>query len=88
MTVIVESHVAHLRDAVTAGTLETVPGAYMVIQDVLPPDMYALLLDTMPPPDGFDIADSVKANFDPEKTTIALTIALDVAVSSESLDAC
>ena len=71
MTVIVESHVAHLRDAVAAATLETDPGAYMVIQDLLPPDMYALLLDTMPPPDGFDIADSVKANFDPERTTIA-----------------
>jgi hypothetical protein len=69
--VIVESHVAHLRDAVAAATLETDPGAYMVIQDVLPPDMYALLVDTMPPPDGFDIADSVKANFDPERTTIA-----------------
>ena len=71
MTVIVESHVAHLRDAVAAATLETDPGPYMVIQDVLPSDMYALLLDTMPPPDGFDIADSVKANFDPERTTIA-----------------
>ena len=71
MTAIVESQVAHLRDAVAAATLETNPGAYMVVQDVLPRDMYALLLDTMPPPDGFDIADSVKANFDPERTTIA-----------------
>jgi hypothetical protein len=71
VTVIVESHVAHLRDAVAAATLETDPGAYMVIQDILPSDLYALLLDTMPPPDGFDIADSVKANFDPERTTIA-----------------
>jgi hypothetical protein len=71
VTVIVESHVAHLRDAVAAATLESDPGAFMVIQDVLPSDMYALLLDTMPPPDGFDIADSVKANFDPEKSTIA-----------------
>ena len=71
MTVLVESHVAHLRDAVAAATLETSPGAYMVIRDLLPPDVYALLLDTMPSPDGFDIADSVKANFDPERTTIA-----------------
>jgi hypothetical protein len=71
VTAIADSHVAHLRDAVGAAKLETHPGAHMVIEDVLPPDIYALLLDTMPPPDGFDIADSVKANFDPERTTIA-----------------
>ena len=46
-------------------------GPHMVIPDVLPADMYALLFDTMPPPEGFDIADSVKANFDPDRTTIA-----------------
>jgi hypothetical protein len=71
VTVIAESHVAHLRAAVSAAALETDPGAHMVIHDLLPPDMYALLLETMPPPEGFDIADSVKANFDPERTTIA-----------------
>ena len=71
MTAIVESHVAHLRDAVAAAALQTDPGPHMVVQDLLPLDMYALLLDTMPPPDGFDVADSVKANFDPERTTIA-----------------
>jgi hypothetical protein len=40
----------------------------MVIADVLPADLYALLFDTMPPEEGFDIADSVKANFDPDRT--------------------
>ena len=43
----------------------------MVIPDLLPADIYALLFDTMPPPEGFDVADSVKANFDPDRTTIA-----------------
>lgn len=42
----------------------------MVVTDLLPPDLYALLMETMPPPDGFDIADKNKANFDPDSTTI------------------
>lgn len=71
MTVIVEAHLAHLREAVAAAALETSPGAHMVIRGLLPPDIYSLLLDTMPPPEGFDVADSVKANFDPEKSMIA-----------------
>lgn len=43
----------------------------MVIPELLPADVYAMLLETMPPPDAFDIADKVKANFDPARTTIA-----------------
>lgn len=66
-----DSHAAHLRDAVAHSALVTEPGPHMVIPDVLPADVYALLLETMPSPDGFDIADKVKANFDPAKTTIA-----------------
>jgi hypothetical protein len=68
---ITESHVVHLRRAVAAATLATDPGPHMVIADLLPADIYALLFDTMPPEEGFDIADSVKANFDPDRTTIA-----------------
>lgn len=71
MAVISDSHITHLRNAVAAATLATDPGPHMVIHDVLPADIYALLFETMPPPEGFDIADKVKANFDPDRTTIA-----------------
>lgn len=62
---------SHVRERVNAATLITEPGPHMVVTDLLPPDLYALLMETMPPPDRFDIADEVKANFDPESTTIA-----------------
>jgi hypothetical protein len=60
VAVIAESQVSHLREAVAAAALDTVPGPHTVIPNLLPADMYALLLETMPPPEGFDIADSVK----------------------------
>ena len=60
-----------MRERVDAATLVTEPGPHMVVTDLLPPDLYALLMETMPPPDGFDIADKFKANFDPDATTIA-----------------
>lgn len=60
-----------MRDKVAAAPLVTDPGPHMVIQDLWPADVYALLLETIPPPDGFDIADKVKANFDPAKSTNA-----------------
>ena len=39
----------------------------MLIDDLLPADVYAQLLETVPPPEGFEVADKVKANFDPAK---------------------
>jgi hypothetical protein len=39
----------------------------MIVSDLLPAETYALLLDTMPPADTFEVADRVKANFDPAK---------------------
>lgn len=66
-----DSHAAHLRERITAAPLVTDPGPHMVVPDLLPADLYALLLETMPPPEGFDIADKVKANFDPARSTIA-----------------
>ncbi|NOT24841.1 MAG: hypothetical protein HOP16_01955 [Acidobacteria bacterium] len=61
----------HLRDAVTRSTLVTDPGPHMVVPDLLPPEIYAHLLETMPPAETFDVADKVKANFDPEATMAA-----------------
>lgn len=68
---IVDSQSAHLRAALAAATLETTPGPHMVVSNLLPPHLYALLLETMPPPAGFDVADDTKANFDPASSTIA-----------------
>lgn len=65
------SHASHVRDTVASAPLVTDPGPHMVIADLWPADVYALLLETIPPPDGFDIADKVKANFDPATTTTA-----------------
>ena len=63
-----ESLVAHLRDVVAKAAVVTDPGPHMVIPDLLPAEIYARLLETMPPPETFDVADKVKANFDPDKT--------------------
>ena len=62
---------SHVRERVDAATLVTEPAPHMVVTDLLPPDLYALLLETMPPPDRFDIADKFKANFDPDATILA-----------------
>ena len=62
---------SHLRDAVTRSTLATDPGPHMVVSDLLPSEIYAHLLETMPPAAAFDVADKVKANFDPEATMAA-----------------
>jgi hypothetical protein len=62
---------AHMREAVLSAGLETTPGAHMVVANILPPELYAFLLDTMPPPEGFDYADEYKQNFDPSLSTLA-----------------
>lgn len=59
----------HLRKATAAATLLTHPGPHMVIADLLPVDVYTQLLDAMPPPEDFEVADRVKANFDPLRAT-------------------
>lgn len=61
----------HLRDAVAGSTLVTDPGPHIVVPELLPPEIYAYLLETMPPAETFDVADKVKANFDPEATMAA-----------------
>ena len=64
----VDSISTYLRKAIADTTLVTDPGPHMVVADLLPAEMYALLLDTMPPPEAFDVADKTKANFDPSRT--------------------
>jgi hypothetical protein len=66
-----DSLTAHVRNAVAATPLLTDPGPHMVISDLLPADAYARLLGTMPPPEAFEVADRVKANFDPLETSTA-----------------
>ena len=61
----------HLRAAVAGADLVTDPGPYMVIPDILPVEIYEHLIDTMPPAEAFDVADKVKANFDPDTTMAA-----------------
>jgi hypothetical protein len=61
----------HVRQAVLAAPLQTEPGAHMLLADVLPQELYSWLLETMPPPEGFDYADEFKQNFDPSTSTIA-----------------
>jgi hypothetical protein len=62
---------AHLRQAVANAVVVTDPGPHVVIPNLLPAEIYARLLDTIPPPETFDVADRVKSNFDPEKTMTA-----------------
>jgi len=61
----------HLRHAVASASLLTDPGPHMVIANVLPAELYTRLLETMPPPEDFEVADRVKANFDPLRDTRA-----------------
>lgn len=61
----------HIRQSVLTAPVQTEPAAHMAVADVLPPELYSLLLETMPPPDGFDYADEFKQNFDPSTSAIA-----------------
>jgi hypothetical protein len=63
-----EALATHLRRAITDAGLATDPGPHMVVPDVLPAEIYAHLLKTMPPPEAFEVADKVKANFLPSTT--------------------
>jgi hypothetical protein len=58
----------HIRGAVAGAAVVTDPGPHMVISDLLPVETYTRLLETMPPPEAFEVADKVKANFDPVRT--------------------
>ena len=60
-----ESITTHLREAIANASLVRDPGPHMVIESLLPSDIYTDLLETMPPPEAFVVADKTKANFDP-----------------------
>jgi hypothetical protein len=64
-----DSLAIHLRQAIANAAIQTDPGPYMVVSNLFPDDVYALLLETMPPPEAFEVADRTKANFDPAGTT-------------------
>ena len=66
-----DSFDSHFRAAVAAANLVTDPGPHTVISDVLPTETYNYLLESIPPPEVFEVADSVKANFDPIRATKA-----------------
>jgi hypothetical protein len=60
---------AYVVERVRTATLETRPGPYLVVEQLLPPAVYGVLLGAIPPPEGFDPDDPVKANFDPLQST-------------------
>lgn len=67
----IESLTLHVRQTIAGATLVADPGPHMVVSELLPAATYSLLLDTMPPPEAFVVADRVKANFDPGTATNA-----------------
>ena len=57
-----ERVLAHVRRAIDVATLHTDPCDYIVVQDLLPADVYQVLLDAIPPVSFFDQRDPVKQN--------------------------
>ena len=55
----------HIEAAVAGSHVVAEPGPHMLISDLLPAAAYARLLGAIPPPEAFEVADRVKANFDP-----------------------
>jgi hypothetical protein len=53
---------AHVRAAIASTPLVLEPYEHMVVEDLLPPDVYALLIDAIPPEPFFDDHDAVKRN--------------------------
>ena len=58
----------HIEVAVTGSQVVTEPGPHMLIPDLLPAAAYERLLAAIPAEDAFEVADRVKANFDPMRT--------------------
>lgn len=54
--------VAHVRNAIAAAPLETDPYPHIVVERVLPVDVYKLLLKAIPPPAFFSERDPIKQN--------------------------
>jgi hypothetical protein len=62
---------AGIASRVDATAVSIDPGPHLVLRDLLPEPVYASLLAAIPPPESFDVADSVKADFDPLLSTRA-----------------
>jgi len=54
--------VAHVQRAIAAAPLQSDPCDYIVVSDLLPDDVYEVMLDAIPPPAFFDQRDPVKQN--------------------------
>lgn len=55
----------HARRAILAATLDTDPAPHVVVDNFLPDSYYDLLVDTLPPPDLFEMDDAAKQDFHP-----------------------
>jgi hypothetical protein len=53
---------AHVREAIASTPIELDPYEHMVVEDLLPPDVYELLIDAIPPEPFFDDHDPIKRN--------------------------
>ena len=53
---------AHVREAIAGAALEMVPCRHLVVENALPADFYALLIEAIPPDVFFDDRDPIKQN--------------------------
>ena len=53
----------HIRQAVATSAIATDPTTHVVIESIVPPDFYELLLDAIPPAEAFPDRDPVKQDF-------------------------
>src|SRR5688572_18253867 len=60
---------AAIASRVQATAVSIDPGPHLVLRDLLPEPVYTSLLTAIPPPGSFDVADAVKADFDPQRST-------------------
>jgi hypothetical protein len=77
----------HVADAIARAELDTDPMAHLLINDLLPPETYAALIDAIPPVEFFSDKDDRKQNFKlhtadvaPEWTVTALSFMEDVVI--------
>ena len=61
--------VEFVQERVAAAQIESSPGPHLVVNQVLPPHIYAELLDTIPAEEAFTVSDKVKSNFEPSKAS-------------------
>src|SRR5687767_11100948 len=62
---------AGIASRLEAAAVSIDPGPHLVLRDLLSEPVYTSLLAAIPPPESFDVADAVKADFDPLLSTRA-----------------